>query len=79
MLGIVGFINVPIVALAVMLWRTQHPGAIIFEGGLVPSMVFTLLVCIVAFTVLYIILVIHSTHLKNLESDIRNIKNEQAD
>jgi heme exporter protein C len=78
-LGIVGFIDVPIVALAVTLWRTQHPGAIIFEGGLVPSMVFTLLVCIIAFTVLYIILIIHSTRLKDLESDIRSIKNEQAD
>ena len=73
-LGIVGFIDVPIVALAVMLWRTQHPGAMIFEGGLAPSMFSTLLVCIVAFTVLYIILVIQSTRLKNMEMDIGNIK-----
>jgi len=78
-LGIVGFIDVPIVALAVMLWRTQHPGAIIFEGGLVPSMIFTLLVCIVAFTVLYFVLVIQSTRLKNTEADVRNIKNIQTD
>ena len=78
-LGIVGFIDVPIVALAVMLWRTQHPGAIIFEGGLVPSMLFTLLVCIVAFTVLYFVLVIQSTRLKNMEADVRNIKNIQTD
>ena len=78
-LGIVGFIDVPIVALAVMLWRTQHPGAIIFEGGLVPSMLFTLIVCIVAFTVLYFTLVIQSTRLKNTEADIRNIKNTLTD
>jgi len=78
-LGIVGFIDVPVVALAVMLWRTQHPGAIIFEGGLVPSMLFTLVVCIVAFTVLYIMLVVQSTRFRNMEADIRNMKNTQAD
>jgi heme exporter protein C len=48
--GIVGFINVPIVALAITLWRTQHPGALIFSGGLESSMTLTLIVCIVAFT-----------------------------
>ncbi len=78
-LGIVGFIDVPIVALAIMLWRTQHPGALIFEGGLVTSMLITLLVCIIAFTVLYIILVVQSTRLKNMEADIRNIKNNRPD
>jgi heme exporter protein C len=78
-LGIVGFIDVPIVALAIMLWRTQHPGALIFEGGLAPSMLFTLLVCITAFTVLYIILVVQSIRLKNMEADIRNIKNNRRD
>jgi heme exporter protein C len=78
-LGIVGFIDVPVVVLAVMLWRTQHPGAIIFEGGLVPSMLFTLIVCIVAFTVLYFALVVQSTRLKNMEADIRRIKNIQTD
>ena len=74
-LGIVGFINVPIVALAINLWRTQHPTALIFEGGLAPTMMVTLLVCVVAFTVLYILLVRQATSLKILESDIENMKN----
>ena len=74
-LGIVGFINVPIVALAINLWRTQHPTALIFEGGLAPTMLATLLVCVVAFTVLYILLVRQATSLKILESDIENMKN----
>ena len=78
-LGIVGFIDVPIVMVAVMLWRTQHPGVIIFEGGLAPSMLATLMVCIGAFTVLYFILIIQSTRLKNLEADIRDTKNRQAE
>jgi heme exporter protein C len=74
-LGIAGFINVPIVALAINLWRTQHPTALIFEGGLAPTMLVALLVCVVAFTVLYILLVRHATSLKILESDIKNMKN----
>jgi heme exporter protein C len=54
--GIIGFIDVPIIAMAITLWRTQHPGPIIFEGGLVPEMVWTLLVSIAAFTGLYLLL-----------------------
>lgn len=73
--GIVGFIDVPIVALAITLWRTQHPTPIIFEGGLAPSMLLTLMVCIATFTVLYIILVIQSVSLKNLEADIQYLRN----
>ena len=78
-LGIVGFIDVPIVALAVHLWRTQHPTALVFEGGLPPSMLLTLLVSIAAFTVLYALLVVQSTSLRNLESEVRRLKNIQVE
>ena len=78
-IGIVGFIDVPIVFLAVNLWRTQHPTPIIFEGGLAPPMLMTLLVCIAAFTVLYVLLVIRCASLKNLETDIKHLRNIQAE
>jgi len=55
-IGIVGFIDVPVAALAINLWRTQHPPALVFEGGLTPPMLATMLVSIVAFTVLYVLL-----------------------
>jgi heme exporter protein C len=71
--GIVGFIDVPIVFLAVKLWRTQHPSTIVFEGGLTPAMMFTLLICIAAFTVLYVLLVIQSYALKNIEAELDNL------
>ena len=74
-LGIVGFVDVPIVALAIQLWRTQHPGPVVFEGGLAPSMLLTLMVSIVAFTVLYIILVVRSAAVENLEAEVRQLKN----
>ncbi|MDY7018515.1 MAG: cytochrome c biogenesis protein CcsA [Chloroflexota bacterium] len=73
-LGIVGFIDVPIVVLAVNLWRTQHPPALIFEGGITSSMLLTTLMCIAAFTVLYIIIVIQSASMKNLEAEVESLK-----
>jgi heme exporter protein C len=73
--GIVGFIDVPIVFLTVNLWRTQHPTMIIFEGGLTTSMLVTLLVCITAFTVLYLVLIKRAARLKQMESEVRRIKN----
>ena len=78
-IGIVGFIDVPIVFLAVNLWRTQHPTTIIFEGGLTAPMLITLLVCVAAFTVLYVLLTIQSANLKSLEADIKQLKSIQAE
>lgn len=73
-LAIVGFIDVPIVALAIRLWRTQHPGPVIFEGGLAPSMLLALLVSIAAFTVLYVLLVGQRVSLRNLGIEIKRLK-----
>ena len=73
-IGIVGFIDVPIVFLTVSLWRTQHPTTIVFEGGLTPPMLMTLLVCLAAFTVLYVILTARSARLKRLEAEFRRLK-----
>ena len=72
--GIVGFIDVPIVALAITLWRTQHPGPLIFEGGLAPPMLLTLLVCLAAFTALYSLLLFQRISMKNDEIEIKRLK-----
>ncbi len=72
--GIVGFIDVPLVFLTVNLWRTQHPTTIIFEGGLTTPMLVTLLVCIAAFTVLYVLLTIQSANLKSLDTALKRLK-----
>jgi len=73
-LGIIGFINVPIVALAINLWRTQHPSPLIFKGGLTSPMILTLLICIAAFTMLYVLLVKRNTSLKKLEAEVQHLK-----
>jgi len=72
--GIVGFVDVPIVALAITLWRTQHPSPVIFSGGLAPAMLFTLLVCLSAFSALYALLLWLKIAMKRSESDIETIK-----
>jgi heme exporter protein C len=72
--GIVGFIDVPIVALAITLWRTQHPGPVIFQGGLTPPMLLTLLVCLAALTTLYCLLLIQRVSMKNDEIEIKRLK-----
>ena len=77
-IGIVGFIDVPIVFLTVNLWRTQHPTTIIFEGGITAPMLMTLGVCIAAFTVLYVLLIVQSASLKSMETNVKRLKGMQG-
>ncbi len=72
--GIIGFVDVPIVALAIQFSRTQHPSALIFEGGLAGSMLATLLVSIAAFTVVYGLLLAVRIHLKEDEKELQSLK-----
>lgn len=76
--GIVGFVDVPIVMLAITLWRTQHPGAVIFQGGLTPPMVLTLNICILTFTILYFLLLHLKITMKNDERKIEELKHLQG-
>jgi len=58
-LGIIGFIDVPLVYFAIRWWRTQHPQPVIGGGGdsgMDPRMAATFWVCVVAFTVLFVYL-----------------------
>lgn len=73
-IGIVGFVDVPIVAMAIVLWRTQHPTPIIFEGGLEGSMLLTLLVSLAAFTVLFVHLLSQRTWLEEAQNLIERLK-----
>ncbi len=73
--GIIGFVDIPIIALATTLWRGIHPGPVIFQGGLAPAMLLTLQVSIVAFTVLYVILLMQRVSLKNSEMEVKRLKN----
>lgn len=53
--GIVGFIDVPVVFMSIRWWRTIHP--VVITGASIaldPSMVATLLVCLMAFTLFFV-------------------------
>lgn len=56
--AITGFAAVPVVFMSIRLWRTQHPPAVVMggQGGLEPQMLYALLFCVGAFTLLYIAL-----------------------
>ncbi|MDD5605258.1 MAG: cytochrome c biogenesis protein [Dehalococcoidales bacterium] len=74
--GIIGFLNVPLVFLSVTLWRTQHPPLTIFSGGLEPPMLATLLVCIFAFNFLFFYLLAERTMMKDDENTLYQLKEQ---
>ena len=73
--GIVGFVDIPIVALATTLWRGLHPGALIFqEGGLAPPMLLAMLGGIAAYTALSALLLIQRINMRNDTTEIIRLK-----
>lgn len=53
-IGILGFLDVPIIYLSVTWWRTMHPALVVSEsGGLEPAMRTTLMVALFSFTLLF--------------------------
>ncbi|MBT3363364.1 MAG: cytochrome c biogenesis protein CcsA [Chloroflexi bacterium] len=73
-IGIAGFFSVPISALSIRLWDTVHPQVDIFKGGLAPEMLFTLLFCIVAFTVLFVQFLLMRISMRNVEVEIAKLR-----
>ena len=72
-IGIIGFVDVPIVHMSVRWWRTLHPDPIVAraEGPDLPmSMWYTVLYCIVAFTILALFLVRQRLHIDELRETL---------
>lgn len=74
--AIIGFIDIPIVILSISLWRTQHPSALIFEGGLTPPMLLTLQICILAFTILYVLILIQSVQINQAILKVKELQRQ---
>jgi heme exporter protein C len=73
--GIIGFIDVPIVFMSIRWWRTIHPQ--VLESGslnLAPEMIQTLLVSILAFTFLYIYLLLRRVKVEMLKNKVKELK-----
>ena len=74
--GIVGFIDVPIVFLSIRWWRSMHPNVVQHGGGGIDSRMLTaLFVCLFVFTILYVCMMIKKLKLSKLEKRIKNICN----
>jgi heme exporter protein C len=73
--GIIGFIDVPIVALAITLFPTEHPQPVIFTGGLAGTMLLTLMISIANMTALYFVLLFQKIGIKNMEAETRQMRN----
>ncbi|MBZ4643726.1 MAG: heme exporter protein [Deferribacteres bacterium] len=75
--GIIGFIDVPIVFLSIRWWRTIHPNVLQKGGGgLHPDMLTSLIVSVIAFTFLYLMLMNKNLKIKNLERNIFTVENK---
>lgn len=69
--GVVGFIDVPIVFMSIRWWRTIHPNVLQKGGGgLHPDMLIALIVSVIAFTFLYLALMIKRVKLGLLEDRV---------
>jgi heme exporter protein C len=79
--GVAGFIDVPLVYFAIRWWRTQHPQPVIAGGegsGLDPKMATTLWACVVTFTLLFVALYRRRVALERMRSEIDALR-ERAD
>lgn len=71
--GIIGFIDVPLVYFSIRWWRTHHPQPVFAGGegaGLDPRMAATLYVCLFAFTVLFAYLFLKRAKLLELRDEV---------
>jgi heme exporter protein C len=80
-LGIVGFIDVPIIHQSVVWWRTLHPQTVVLaEGGpaMPPAMLQTLALSLVAFSLLYAWLMLKRVRLEHMRARRHRLHLEQA-
>ncbi len=76
--GIVGFVDVPIVYYSVQWWRSIHPSAVVGPlaqtGALPPTMLAVLLFSFLTFLVLFLYLLLERRALKGLEDELRELR-----
>jgi heme exporter protein C len=74
-LGIIGFIDVPIVFLSIRWWRTIHPNVLQKGGGgLHTDMKTALFIALFAFTMLYLSMLIKRVKITDLESKLKQVE-----
>lgn len=70
-LGIIGFLDVPVIYLSVTWWRTMHPTLVVNDsGGLDSAMRMTLMVALLSFTLLFAWLLLLRTQLEQKQDEL---------
>lgn len=73
--GIIGFVDVPIVFMAIRWWRTVHPVVITGESiNLDPAMIVTLALSVITFTFLFFTILPQRMALENARIDLEQLK-----
>ncbi len=73
--GIIGFINVPITFFAIRIWRSIHPVIISTKGiNMRPPMLFTLIITLLAFILLFFYLLIARVRLEKIRDYYGELK-----
>jgi heme exporter protein C len=79
-LGIVGFVDVPLIRWSVEKWRTLHPKPVVIQAGgttgLPPAMLLTFLVCVVAFLLLFAYLLRERISLAESQHDLEALRHK---
>jgi heme exporter protein C len=72
-LGILGFLDVPIVHFSVQWWRGLHPSPVVVrpDPQLPPEMRLTLVACVIAMVLLYATFMVYRTQLERLRDENR--------
>jgi heme exporter protein C len=77
--GIIAFIDLPLVYLSVRLMRGISP--VVFGsggGGIAPQMMVTLVVCLITFTLLYIVLLRERMSIEGMRDEVARLKLEET-
>jgi heme exporter protein C len=76
-LGIIGALDIPFIHYSVQWWRTLHPQAVVLRSGgpsLPPSMLAALLIGLVAFTLLYLVLLLQRINLEWSREHLEDVR-----
>jgi heme exporter protein C len=73
--GIIGFVDVPIVFFSIRWWRTIHPIVISWQGAAMePSMLRTMIVSFVAFSFLFLYLLVNRLRVEVMQDEVAQLK-----
>ncbi len=74
--GIIGFLDVPLVYMSIRWWRTQHPAPVIAGGegsGLAPEMKWVFYFCLFTFTALFVYLLRKRYRIAKAEEEVSRL------